>query len=411
VFIKLNNKMMKLNTLLAIIFFVNCSERNTNSVGQDSLQLLPSPADTASAQPYLFTDKNGSVFLSWIQKAEGTHLFKFAVLKNNDWSQPITITSGNNWFVNWADYPMIASDGYNNLIGHILQKSADGTFTYDVKLTASSDNGRSWSDLKILHDDGKKAEHGFVSLVPYEEKFFVSWLDGRNTVNENARADAHHDGGHHGDMSLRGAVIDKKGSKAAEWQLDNKVCDCCQTSAAITANGPVVIYRDRSDEEIRDISIVRYVNGNWTEPKAIHPDQWKIAGCPVNGPRSAADGNVLAIAWFTSANEQPRVNLIFSDDGGASFGKPIPISETNSIGRVDVVMLDKNSVMVSWMEGVEIKAMKVHKDGRKEKPITIAVSSDARSSGFPQMTKSDNNLIFAWTDDKEKAIKVAKLVL
>jgi hypothetical protein len=64
-------------------------------------------------------------------------LLKFAVLQNDEWSQPITITSGNNWFVNWADYPMIASDGNNNLLAHVLQKSADGTFTYDVKLTAS----------------------------------------------------------------------------------------------------------------------------------------------------------------------------------------------------------------------------------------------------------------------------------
>jgi hypothetical protein len=397
--------------ILLLILFINCSDSTTKTGDENALQLLNSPTDTASAQPYLFTDKNGSVYLSWVQKAKGEHLLKFAILQNDEWSQPITITSGNNWFVNWADYPLIASDGNNNLLAHVLQKSADGTFTYDVKLTASSDNGRSWSDLKILHDDGKKAEHGFVSLVPFEESFFVSWLDGRNTVNESADANAHHDGGHHGNMSLRGAVVDKKGSKTAEWQLDEKVCDCCQTTAAITENGPVVIYRDRSDEEIRDISIVRFVNGNWTEPKTIHNDNWKIAGCPVNGPRSAAEGNFLAIAWFTSANEQPQVNLIFSNDGGANFEKPIRIADTNTIGRVDVVMLDKNSVMVSWMEGAEIKAMKVHKDRRKENPITIAVSSDARSSGFPQMTKSGNHLIFAWTDDKEKRIKVAKLLL
>jgi hypothetical protein len=400
-----------LYTILTIILFTNCNERNTITISEDSLELLASPADTASAQPYLFTDKNGSVFLSWIQKAEGEHLLKYAVLNNDTWSQPTTISFGNNWFVNWADYPMIASDGNNNLIAHVLQKSADGTYTYDVKLTASQDNGRSWSNLKILHDDGKKAEHGFVSLIPYEENFFVSWLDGRNTVNENAGADAHHDGDHNGDMTLRGAVVDKAGTKKAEWELDNKVCDCCQTSAAITANGPVVVYRDKSDKEIRDISIVRFVNGNWTEPKAIYNDQWKITGCPVNGPRSVADGNVLAIAWFTSANEQPQVNLIFSDDGGASFASPIRIADNNTIGRVDIVMLENNSVMVSWMEGAEIKAMKVHKDGTKENPLTIAVTSDARSSGFPQMTKSGSNIIFAWTDNKEKTIKMAKLLL
>ncbi|MEJ7674473.1 MAG: hypothetical protein WKF59_17695 [Chitinophagaceae bacterium] len=193
--------------------------------------------------------------------------------------------------------------------------------------------------------------------------------------------------------------------------MTRRVCDCCQTSAALTANGPVVVYRDRSDEELRDISIVRFVNGKWTEPKTIFPDQWKIAGCPVNGPRASAQGNNLAIAWFSSPDKKSQVNIIFSDDGGASFNKPIRIDEENAVGRVDVVMLDEKSAMVSWMEGAVIKAARINKDGTKDSSIIIASSSESRSSGFPQMTKSDNNLIFAWTDDKDKTIKVAKLAL
>jgi hypothetical protein len=43
--------------------------------------------------------------------------------------------------------------------------------------------------------------------------------------------------------------------------------------------------------------------------------------------------------------------------------------------------------------------------------MTIASSSDARSSGFPQMTKSGDKLILAWTDDKEKNIKTAQVSL
>ncbi len=67
--------------------------------------------------------------------------------------------------------------------------------------------------------------------------------------------------------------------------------------------------------------------------------------------------------------------------------------------------------MVSWMEGAVIKAARINKDGTKDSSIIIASSSEARSSGFPQMTKSGNNLVFAWSDDKEKTIKVAKLAL
>ncbi len=396
-----------LNALLVIIVLASCNDSSKPGNEKSSLKQLNSPADSVSAEPYLFTDKNGLVYLSWIEKTKEKSMLKFSVLNKDKWAEPNTIISGNNWFVNWADYPMMASNG-SDLIAHILQKSASGTYTYDVKYLTSADKGNSWSALKILHDDGKQAEHGFVSLMPYQDQFFVSWLDGRNTVSEKVDTAAHH-AGHQGAMSLRAAVINKQGTKSAEWELDNKVCDCCQTSVAITSNGPVVVYRDRSEEEIRDISIVRFVNGKWSEPKTIFLDQWKIAGCPVNGPRVSANGNDLAIAWFSSPDKKAQVNVIFSADGGASFNKPIRIDEETSIGRVDVEMLDKKSAMVSWMEGAVIKAARVFRDGTKESSITIATTSESRSSGFPQMTKSGTDLIFAWSDDKTKTIKIARL--
>ena len=222
--------------------------------------------------------------------------------------------------------------------------------------------------------------------------------------------DEDHQEGHHGEMTVRAAMINKDGSKTNDWELDGRVCDCCQTGAAITSNGPIVVYRDRSEEEIRDISIVRFVNGEWTKPKTIFPDQWKISGCPVNGPRADAIKNNLVIAWFSMPENKAQVKIIFSDDGGATFKEPIQVDEGKPIGRVDVVMLNEKTAMISWMEGSTIKALKVNSDGTKGEPVIIASSSDSRSSGFPQMTKAGNNLIFAWTDSKSKKIKIASLL-
>jgi hypothetical protein len=304
------------------------------------LQAMESPADSASAEPYLFTDKNGIVYLSWVNKEGEKSTLKYSVLKDEKWSEPSVIASGNDWFVNWADYPLLAADGSNNLIAHFLQKSDKGTYTYDVKVITSSDQGKSWSQPVILHDDGKKAEHGFVSIVPYGENYFISWLDGRNAAMDDG--DGHH-GEHHGQMTIRAALVDKTGKKINEWELDNRVCDCCQTNAAITANGPVVVYRDRSDNEIRDMSIVRFVNGQWTQPKTINADNWKIEGCPVNGPRIAAEGNNLAVAWFSSPENNAQVNVIFSKDGGETFSAPVRVDEGKAIGRVDIELLDDNN--------------------------------------------------------------------
>lgn len=392
--------------LLFCLLAIGCSKQE-NSV--ESARSLSPPSKPTSAEPFLFTDKDSTVYLSWVEKGEEKSELKLSTLNHDQWTEPTTIASGNSWFVNWADYPMIAANG-SQLIAHFLDKSGESTYAYDVKLTMSSDKGKTWSPPSVLHDDKKSAEHGFVTILPFNNNFFVTWLDGRNTVMEGMEGMDHHDG-HHGSMSLRAAIIDAAGNKLNEWELDNKTCDCCQTTAAITDNGPIVVYRDRSDEEIRDMSIVRLINGQWTAPKAIHNDNWKIAGCPVNGPRVDSRGNNIAAAWFSAASDTAHVNVIFSNDGGATFGNSIRIDEGGAIGRVDIVILDGSSAMVSWMEGNMIKAAKVHSDGTLEPSIIVAASSETRSSGFPQMTRSGNQLIFAWTDDKEKNIKVAVLEL
>ena len=408
-----------MNKLLTALLFAlaisSCNNASKDSAKEKAepiqttnLKELQSPADTASAEPYLFTDKNGLVYLSWIEKKMGTSFLKVSTFTNEQWSQPMIISSGDNWFVNWADYPLVAADGANNLIAHYLEKSEQGKYTYDVKITTSGDAGKTWGIAKVLHNDGKKAEHGFVSMIPYGDNYFVSWLDGRNSVMEE---DGGHSEGHHGQMTIRGAVIDKQGNKSNEWELDNRVCDCCQTAAAITENGPVVVYRDRSEQEIRDMSIVRLIDGKWTTPKPIFADNWKIEGCPVNGSRIDAIGNSMAVAWFTSPDKNAQVNIVFSKDGGATFNSPLRIDEGKGIGRVDVVMLDENTAVVSWMEGSVIKAVKAYNNGKKEPSFIVAASAESRSSGFPQMTKSGTNLIFSWTDDKSKSIKVASFSL
>ena len=390
--------------IVSLIVTAGCSpkEKKPQPLKVDG---LASPAQSPSAEPYLFTDESGITYLSWIEKKEKQSKLKYATLTENQWSKPVTIDSGFTWFVNWADYPMIATNG-KSFMAHYLEKSGSSTYAYDIKLTSSTD-GRNWNKSTILHDDGKLAEHGFVSIVPYGENFFASWLDGRNTAMEGMD---HHEG-HQGEMSVRAAVLDKQGKKLNEWELDKRVCDCCQTSAAVTDNGPVVVYRDRTADEIRDMSIVRLIDGQWSEPKSIHDDNWKIAGCPVNGPRVAARGNHLAIAWFSMPEGQAQVNLLRSADGGKTFDMPVRIDEGSAIGRVDVVILEDGATMVSWMEGPEIKVVKVNIDGTRDNSISIASSSDSRSSGFPQMTISAGRLIFAWTDDKEKNIKTASISL
>lgn len=131
-------------------------------------------------------------------------------------------------------------------------------------------------------------------------------------------------------------------------------------------------------------------------------DDWEIHGCPVNGPSVSADGRRVAVAWFTAAKDVPRVKIIFSSDAGATFGQPIQVDEGAPVGRVDVLMLADGSALVSWLErttkGGEVKVRRMSPDGSRHQAMTVAESSGARASGFPQMALAGDEIIFAWTD-------------
>lgn len=184
--------------------------------------------------------------------------------------------------------------------------------------------------------------------------------------------------------------------------VDGRVCDCCQTSVALTDRGALLVYRDRSGEEIRDIFASRRGPDGWTEPAPVHRDGWEIAACPVNGPSVDARGERAVAAWFTAARDTSRVRVAFSSDAGTSFGPPVRVDEGRPAGRVDVVMAPDGSAVVSWLEvregGAEILLRRVTPDGGAGPPVTAAASSAARSAGFPRMALAGDRLVLAWTD-------------
>lgn len=369
------------------------------------VQEIEFPAGENAALPSLFS--GSELLISWVSKpTDSLAVLSYARLKDGKWSAPELITQGQNWFVNWADFPAIV-ENKGNLLSHILQKSAPAIFSYDVKLSVLPTGETTWSNGLPLHTDSTETEHGFVSSMPYSDSsFFVSWLDGRNTGGGG------HDHSGHGSgaMSIRAAAVALDGKVLWDELLDAKTCDCCQTSSALTDLGPVVVYRNRSDKEIRDIAITRLVNGKWTEPRVIHSDGWEIAGCPVNGPKVAAKGSTVLVGWFTAANSEPKVKFAFSGDSGATFSKPIEVDSIGVIGRVDVALLDENSGVVSWMESegnqTYVKAARVDHKGNMGIPITITTIDPSRKSGFPQLEIHGEMVYFAWTEVGQETSKV-----
>jgi len=389
----------------AVIFlFTGCTKvDNPGTELFSSFREIESPAGVNSGQPYVFAGNDGLFYMSWIEPGnEKKHVFRFTTFDGHNWDEPAGIAQGDHFFVNWADVPSIFLSEDNRLAAHWLESSGEWIFAYDVRMRLSGDRGISWGDPVTPHRDGTKTEHGFASFFNHPDGGigFV-WLDGREAEYQGAAGGDH---GHGGDwnMHLRSTIIKSNNQLSGELLLDDRVCECCPTVAVETGDGVLVAYRNRTADEIRDISLVRYENGAWSEPYALHHDGWNIPGCPVNGPALSANGSDVAAAWYTAADNDARVNVAFSNDGGETFGEPVRLDNGLPAGRVAIEQLDDGSVIVLWIEILEedagLMVRRVHPDGTSGNAEKIARVNDDRSSGFPRMARIQDTVLFAWVD-------------
>ena len=362
---------------------------------------VTAPSGVNSAQPQMTVSPRG-ILLSWIERAGTRATLKFAERTPTGWSPATTVAAGDDWFVNWADVPSVLRLDDGTLAAHWLQKSGAETYAYDVRLAHSKDDGRTWSASFTPHHDGTKREHGFASLFQMPGAGLgLIWLDGRAMGSAEGH-DAH--GANEGAMSVRDGTFDRAWKQTSEMPVDLRVCECCPTTAAMTSEGPIVAYRNRTEDEIRDIYVSRLENGKWTDGTPVHDDHWKIAACPVNGPMLSARNRSVVLAWFTVKDDVGHAYAAFSSDAGRTFGTLIRLDETSALGRVDVALLPDGSALATWIEFANQQSSfsmrRVDPSGRTSPMTAVTAISGARASGYPRIAFDRHEVVFAWTEDQ-----------
>ena len=396
---------------LLVLAACSTSERTMSETGR--FTSLPSPAGARSGEPFLATDTAGAVHMTWIERTgDSMHAVRYSRLDGDTWSAPSTIVERPDLFVNWADFPGMIVTPSGNLLAYWLQRSSAGRYAYGVRVAQSVDRGTTWSRDTILHTDRSSGEHGFVALwLAPGDSVRAAWLDGRQMTS------GHGGGSASGAMTLQSVAVASNGALGREQPLDLRACDCCQVSATVTPSGPIVAYRDRSEGEIRDIAVVRQVDGQWTPPSIVYEDGWHIEACPVNGPALASRGDTVAIAWFTGAQDTARVRVAFSVDGGKQFAAPVRIDGGAPAGRVGITLDANGDAIVSWLERVppqdaEVRVRRIARSGTMGAPFTVSRTSAARASGFPRIVRSGDALVAAWTVPGDGArVLVGRLTL
>ncbi len=373
------------------------------------LLTLASPAPAGSRHPTLARGADGRAYLAWTEVAgEGEALLGFATFEGGApgrWRAPRRGPAGAEWFVNWADFPALSALADGSVAAFWLQRRGEG-YDYAVRYRIARGGSEDWTEPAFLHEDLSRTEHGFVSVVPIEGgRFGAVWLDGRRTA-----------GG--GPMALYHRTLDADGARGEEVELDDRVCSCCQTDLVRLDDGALVVaYRDRGEDERRDVSVVRIAGGEASEPVCVFPDNWIFNGCPVNGPALAASGGELACAWYTEP-EGPRVKLAFSGDGGRSFGSPRLVAGEDVLGRVDAAYLADGSLLVAWLQRTgagtaDWRVARFVAGERAGEPLTVSSVEPTRAAGFLRMLADGEGAFLAWTarEGEEYRVRCARVRL
>ena len=394
---------MRYRTLIApltALLLTSCGP----SSGPLVVESLEAPSSAPINATRLSGTAQGGLILSWLEPGDDGATLRFSRYGDDGWQAPQTVVEGRDMFVNWADKPSVLPIDANRLSAHWLERSGSPVYAYDVVYVQSADDGQSWSEPMRPHADGTQTEHGFVSMYTAGIRTGLVWLDGRKTATKAT------DDPVSSSMTLRAATIGPGLDIGDEHVIDEIVCDCCQTDVAIASSGPVAVYRDRTVDDIRDISVTRLVDGKWLPGQTISNDNWQIFGCPVNGPRIVADGDTVVAAWFTAADDSPVVKASWSHDGGATFGEPIEITAKDTRGQVGLVLLDDDTAAISWLQSesdsnYEFKVRTLRSSGKLGDVRTVATGVNAVS--VPQMALTGTDLVFAWSVTEGPTIYLA----
>ena len=365
-------------TLCALLVLMGCADKQ--------FHVLPMKQMERTGEPNLQVSEHGDVTLSYLRKDAGITTLYLRTLSDAGWSSPKRVIQGKELLVNWADFPSVitTNDGF---VAHWLVRQSGQAFAYDIYTALSDDGGVGWTNAERLHADTSNVEHGLASLYATQDSVGAFWLDGQRYAQSDGSKG----------MELRHRLLGLDQAESEEV-VDSLVCDCCQTDAIVVDGAPAVVYRDRTENEIRDITFARLTNKGWVK-SSVGTDGWQISGCPVNGPTVAERDGVIAVAWFTAVPSN-RVRMAFSFDGGMSFDVPIEVDTESPLGRVDVVITAHGNAIVSWLAQNEggFRYREVTSDGQIGDAIKVASMATRRTSGFPKMVESNGELIFAWTD-------------
>ena len=359
---------------------------------------------TAEGRLPSLTSERGGAVVSWVTKEGRGNALHAARIDGGRIKPSFKVTAGERWFLNPFDRPSVVALSTNRLVAHWLERIGTNTHGYGIRVKFSDNDGQSWGNTVVPHKDRTPVQHGFVHIRPTSSTGVqMIWLDGgRADLSAPSASNP---------IALLSANVESSGEVIARSVLDGHVCSCCQPTVKTTEHGWLAAYRDRSPGEVRDIATIAE-DGRGVHSRTTLDDGWVINGCPLNGPALSVRESRAALAWFTAAGDQPQVRLAVSRDGGQTFEAPQDVATGAPLGQVGAVLLEDDSVLVSWLEftgaEMELRVRQVAATTGEPTPAHVVLRSPTTIAA-PQMICSDGQVYLAWEYFGANRVELARL--
>ena len=273
----------------------------------------------------------------------------------------------------------------------ILEKPITG----DIRLTRSTDGGKTFPEPVTVNDNREIISHRFEALgIGPQGTVWLAWLDKRDL----SAAQRDH-------RPYTGAAIyyaesnDGGASFKPNVKIADHSCECCRVAMALDTDGkPVVFWRHIFGKNIRDHAMARL--DATTEVLRVSYDNWEVDACPHHGPAiSIGPDGVYHMVWFTAAPGQPGLIYRNTRDRGAHFSGPIPFGNVEAqAGHPDVLSLGKR-VTIVWKEFDGERTVIYAKrsvDGGEMWSQGQVVATTSAASDYPLVIGNGGKVYLSW---------------
>ena len=235
----------------------------------------------------------------------------------------------------------------------------------DLIAWRSTDGGKSWSKGAVVNDVPGAPTEGLHALTSDAKgNLFAAWLDKRSAKGTKLYGAHSTDGVH---WSKNVLIYDSP---------EGTICECCHPSAAIAADGQILVMWRNWLGGARDMYLAKSRDGvMFTKPAKLGEGSWQLNACPMDGGGLVASGKQVVTAWR-------RGEQVFLDQPGQAeklmgAGKDVAIAASG--GQIYAIWTSAGAV-VAW---------------------TADKSTElAKSGAFPTLTSlADGGVLAAWEEN------------